>query len=201
MGIFSAFVVYVAVIFFIAHNSEVQDTFVLMPDPDGQVGQVEVITEGGSQVLSSAGESTTVTSSGKAPSAVQVMDEKTLAETFSAALDAEPLPPEKFILYFNPNSIELTPASQALLSSILTSIEQRESVDIAINGHSDRVGSEEYNLTLSLQRAERVKQFLQEWDISPDYLHVASHGEGNPLYDTPDDVAEPRNRRVEVIVR
>lgn len=201
MELVAGYLAIVALFFFLGHNPEVQDTVVLMPDPDGQVGQVEVMTDAGSQVLSKAGEATTITSSRRAPSAVQIMDEESISELFTAALDAEPLPPQKFILYFKPGSNDLNDASYVQLGSILTAIKQRESVDIAINGHSDRVGSEELNIALSLKRAEQVREYLLEGDVAAEYLHVSSHGEGNPLVPTPDDVAEPRNRRVEVIVR
>ena len=42
---------------------------------------------------------------------------------------------------------------------------------------------------------------LEKNGINQDYLEVTSHGEGNPLVPTPDGVDEPRNRRVEVVVR
>jgi outer membrane protein OmpA-like peptidoglycan-associated protein len=77
----------------------------------------------------------------------------------------------------------------------------RESRDIGIHGHSDRTGSAEKNLDLSLRRAVAVENILLQHGINRGYLEVRSHGEGNPLVPTADGVDEPRNRRVEVVVR
>ena len=120
---------------------------------------------------------------------------------FSAALAVEPLPPEKFLLYFLPDSVQLTRESIELVPQVIASIEERKSSDIGIYGHTDRVGSETYNLTLSMQRALEIQSILASQGVRPDHMETASHGEGNPLIKTPDGVSEPSNRRVEVIVR
>jgi outer membrane protein OmpA-like peptidoglycan-associated protein len=46
-----------------------------------------------------------------------------------------------------------------------------------------------------------IQVLLIRAGIDPNVLHTAFHGEGNPFIQTPDNVAEPRNRRVEVIIR
>jgi outer membrane protein OmpA-like peptidoglycan-associated protein len=52
-----------------------------------------------------------------------------------------------------------------------------------------------------MKRARAVKTLLEEEGVDFERLETDSHGEGNPLIETADNVAEPRNRRVEVIVR
>jgi outer membrane protein OmpA-like peptidoglycan-associated protein len=56
-------------------------------------------------------------------------------------------------------------------------------------------------MALSRRRAEKVRDLLIAANIAPAVIRVAFHGEGNPLIQTVDNVPEPRNRRVEVIVR
>jgi OmpA-OmpF porin, OOP family len=68
-------------------------------------------------------------------------------------------------------------------------------------GHTDRQGSLEYNDGLSLRRAERVRAQLVRIGIAGERIGVAGRGERAPLVPTEDGVAEPRNRRVEIIVR
>ena len=46
-----------------------------------------------------------------------------------------------------------------------------------------------------------MRDILIGLGVGPDIIRIFSHGEGNPLIPTPDDVPEPRNRRVEVLVR
>ena len=176
-------------------------TIVLMADPDGHVGQVVVSTEGGSQTLSEAGQTTQVTSAEKAPTAVKTLSDDQVARMFVEALAVEPLTPKKFTLYFKPGGIELTPDSVALLPEVVAEIVRRKSADIGVHGHSDRVGAKAYNDQLSLQRAQAVRELLVEQRIDSDLIETASHGEGNPVVPTADNVAEPRNRRVEVVVR
>ncbi len=201
MAAAAPFVVLFAWLVFGIWGPEDKTRVILLEDPDGQVGQVEVVTAGGSQLLSQAGEMTVVRSAEKAPIEVRQADMVAVERTFAAALAIEPLLPEKFLLYFMPDSTELVPESRELLLRILEEINQRNSQDIGINGHSDRVGSEEYNKALSLQRALAVRELLRMQGIDQILMNTASHGEGNPLIETPDNVPEPRNRRVEVIVR
>jgi outer membrane protein OmpA-like peptidoglycan-associated protein len=114
---------------------------------------------------------------------------------------AEPPKPEIFNLYFRNGSTQLDGESLLMLSEILDSIRKRNSFDISVNGHSDRVGPASFNRRLSLQRAIRIRSLLIKAGVNPATISAASHGEGNPLIRTADNVAEPRNRRVEVIVR
>jgi outer membrane protein OmpA-like peptidoglycan-associated protein len=46
-----------------------------------------------------------------------------------------------------------------------------------------------------------VAEFLVSRGVDPIILEITSHGEGNPLIKTPDGTAEPKNRRVEIVVR
>jgi outer membrane protein OmpA-like peptidoglycan-associated protein len=68
-------------------------------------------------------------------------------------------------------------------------------------GHTDTEGTRKMNQQLGMERAMEIKKLLVAQGIDPRIIEVTSHGEGNPLIKTPDDVPEPRNRRVEVILR
>ena len=68
-------------------------------------------------------------------------------------------------------------------------------------GHTDTVGELTNNDRLSAQRAERVKTFLVDIGIPASRIQTAGRGERELLIATGDNVDEPRNRRVEIIVR
>ena len=68
-------------------------------------------------------------------------------------------------------------------------------------GHTDRVGTVPYNDALSLRRAERARDELVKAGVPADRIRVEGRGEREPLVATADEVAEPRNRRVEIDVR
>jgi outer membrane protein OmpA-like peptidoglycan-associated protein len=173
---------------------------ILVPDPDGRLGVVEVTTAGGTQRLTKAGDMTRVSGS-TAPSAVTTADPAFIRETFGEVLAAEPAPPERFILYFEAGTTSLVPASRSLLRTIAASIQRRGAIAVSISGHTDATGSDQLNDKLALERAERVRALLEEQGVASALMSVTSHGKGNPAVPTPDGASEPRNRRVEAIVQ
>ncbi len=178
-----------------------ENVFVLVPDNEGQVGTIVVSNPQGSQTLSGASESVTVASASEAPSEVEVIDEATKQEIFADVLTIEPPAPAKFLFHFKLGSAVLQPASVPVIDDATNAIKQRGSRDISVNGHTDRSGDEAYNMRLSIRRAEKIRDMLVERGVSGEYISVDSHGEGNPVVPTEDGVAEPQNRRVEIVVR
>jgi outer membrane protein OmpA-like peptidoglycan-associated protein len=173
---------------------------VLLPDPDGQAGEIEISNKDGTSSITQAGYAVSVTS-GNAPQPAAKMSENEIKRIFAKALVATPAPPAKYILYFFWDSIELIPDSRAAIKEIITEIEKRASTDIEVSGHTDRSGTDEFNMDLSRRRAEKVRDLLVAANIAPAAIRVAFYGEGVPLIQTADNVLEPRNRRVEVTVR
>ena len=179
----------------------VRSMVVLIPDPDGNVGQLVVANEGGQQVLNEKNQSVQMMDRRTAPCKVTKLSDEKIRSTFSDALAAQPLPPAKFILYFLQDSNELTDESKAVLPQIFQTIQKRGSTDIVISGHTDTVGAKEYNYKLALDRAQVTSEILVANGAVTANITVTSHGEGNPLIKTADEVAEPRNRRVEVVIK
>lgn len=178
-----------------------RQTVILMPDPDGHVGKASVITQGGQQQLEKPGDMTSVTRKAASPSPVTTADSKFISTTFGDALAAEPLPPEKFILFFETETTKLVAESKAAISDIFAAIKKRGAIRINISGHTDSAGSDQFNETLARNRANSIRDLLIQGGVSQDRMIVTSHGKGNPLIPTADGVHEPRNRRVEVTVR
>ncbi|KUG23764.1 outer membrane protein [hydrocarbon metagenome] len=174
---------------------------ILIPDPDGNVGQLSVTNEGGQQILNEKNQSVKVIDQKTSPGKVTTLGDKEIQDTFSDALAAQPLQPITVILYFLEGSDELTDKSKTVLPKIFQAIQSRSSTDIVISGHTDTVGENEYNYKLSLERAQATYKILVANGAIPANITVTSHGEGNPLIKTADEVAEPRNRRVEITIR
>ncbi len=176
-------------------------TFVLLPDPDGKVGKISVVNEQGSQTLDQEGQSVQVSSKTAAPGDIKIMDEERIRSLFGKVLDIQPLLPAKFQLYFEFDSTQLKPESLKEIDKLVQAALDRKSMDISVNGHTDKSGDTAYNYQLSLQRAMLVQKLMVEKGIDIQLILTTSHGEGNPLVPTADNVQEPRNRRVEVIIR
>lgn len=176
-------------------------TVILTPDPDGHVGKAEVVTAGGKQLLEAPNAMTTISELNTAPSSVTTASAEYMKTKFSQVLAVEPIPAEKFIIFFKNNSSEMTAESQASFFKILDGINKRKAISIKISGHTDSTGTNEFNLKLSSDRARTIKKLLTQHGFSPEKMEVSSHGERNQLVPTANNVAEPKNRRVEIIVR
>ncbi|MDD2852327.1 MAG: OmpA family protein [Desulfuromonadaceae bacterium] len=178
-----------------------QHSVILVTDPDGRIGKAEVITAGGKQLLEKPGDMTRVSGSPASPSSVMTAPPDYIAVTFAEAMAAQPLPPKKFILFFATGTTTMSTESHAAITAILTVCKKRGVTSIRISGHTDATGTDQFNEKLARERALLIRDLLLQNGINPDLITVSSHGKGNPLVPTPDGVAEPRNRRVEVIVQ
>ena len=176
---------------------------VLLPNPDGKVGSLEVSDTKGSeaQTLDQPWQSTQTSILTGAPGTPKVLEEKQVREMFQQALEVQPLQPVTYIMYFNRGSANLTADSVKLIPEVIEIIKTRASKNVIIIGHTDSVGSAEYNRTLSLRRARAVAAALVAKGVDRENIEVTYYGKGNPLIPTPDGVSEPQNRRVEVTVR
>lgn len=171
-------------------------TVVLLPDLDGHVGELTVNDK--------EGEAVTLTEANQAVSgsgSVTTLSDEQVQSTFGEALAAQPLPTARFLLYFFSDSSELKPESEAELPAVIQAWRDRASTDVSVIGHSDALGEKQYNYDLSVRRAKKVRDLLVKAGMPGDIIEMTSHGEENPLVPAPDGKAEPRNRRVEVLVR
>ncbi len=187
-----------------ATNRPKRDLVILLPDPDGKGGAVTVTTKGGSQILEQPGYATEVESAEKAPLSPRPVSQNEIDDLFGAALAAQPDATDRFasfILFFEHDTVRLTKESKELLPEVLKSIKARKSNEIYIVGHTDLVGTEEYNIELSSKRARYVRDLLVSNGIKASSLFVWHCGKARPLVPTRDGVSEPRNRRVEIIAR
>ena len=134
-------------------------------------------------------------------SPAKTLDYQSPLRNFGEVLAIEPAPAKVFTLLFESGTAQLRPDALAQLEAIVNAATQKGTVRVSISGHSDATGSAQLNDTLSRQRAEQVQALLLERGVAAQLLDVSSHGKNNPLVPTPDGVAEPRNRRVMVVVR
>ena len=101
-------------------------------------------------------------------------------------------------IYFKFNSAEIEPESYPLLNQIGRVLERHKEWKLEIAGHTDSIGTEEYNLKLSQRRAEAVRKYLLEhFDIFARNLIAKGYGESRPIADNGTSEGRARNRRVE----
>lgn len=121
-----------------------------------------------------------------------------LSPALPSATEAEPAPPVVLRnLFFATGSAELRPESGEELRRLKSLLDKNPDLKIRINGHTDNVGDEQANLTLSEARAKAVYDWLIANGIDAQRLRFQGFGESRPIdaNDTPE--GRQRNRRTE----
>jgi outer membrane protein OmpA-like peptidoglycan-associated protein len=177
-----------------------QNLVVLLSQDNGVDARIVVTNTAGSQELALAYAAVRLEGPNTAPSPFS-MDPAEARRIFGQVLDTLPLAQWSVALYFDFNSLNLTPESRALLPEIAQMILSRRSTDVSLTGHTDTTGTRQVNYQFGLDRAAEVKEFLRTLGVDPANLFLSSHGDADLLVKTGPNMNEPRNRRVEVIVR
>jgi outer membrane protein OmpA-like peptidoglycan-associated protein len=120
---------------------------------------------------------------------------------FRRAIAAQPILPQHFRLYFILGSDRLIPESVAAYRSVFDDIEKRPVYQVEVIGYTDTLGDLRFNQALSLSRATAIRAALVRDGVDPAAISVAGRGKLDLLVPTADQVAEARNRRVEITVR
>jgi outer membrane protein OmpA-like peptidoglycan-associated protein len=173
-------------------------TVVLLPEKDGRQTAVSVKQGDREVILDQPYAAARTTQLGPRAYAASPQD---VDAQFGPALAARPARAVSFTLYFVEGKDEFTDQSKQVVSGILTEIAKRPVPDILVIGHTDTVGSDQANDVLGQQRAEIVRVALIKLGIVPDDIRALSRGKRSLAVQTPNGVAEPLNRRVEIIVR
>lgn len=176
----------------------VSERVVLLPSPDGRPTAITVRDARGETVLDQpfAG----LERRGNEFKPLKSSEAEVEAK-FGAALAAQPARPRSFVLYFDGGSEVLTADSAAELAMIKREITERPASEVMVIGHTDTVGGQEANDKLSLKRAAAVREILIAAGVPSQKIETAGRGEREPLVPSGDEIAEPKNRRVEISVR
>jgi peptidoglycan-associated lipoprotein len=170
---------------------------VLLDNPDGSVGAITFTDSKGTIAVNRAKNAVNLDSA----TAPYLQDEAIIQKDFGAAIAARPLLPVSYLLYFESGGVQLTAESQALIAKIVGDAAKRPAPDISVIGHTDTAGEPDANEKLGLQRAQAVSQLIAGAGLKAVEITVTSHGERDLLVRTPDNTAEPKNRRVEITLR
>jgi OmpA-OmpF porin, OOP family len=171
----------------------------LLPDEDGTVGRAGVSNQAGAVELVDA-RSAAVVEKGRAPQLVTLMSEAEVKQKFGETLASLPAAPIRFTVYFQFDSDALTDESRRLVPRILAMVKERSAREVTVVGHTDRMGSTPENFALGLKRATTVRNLLTSAGLNSSIVDVTSLGESDPVVRTANGQAEPRNRRVEIVV-
>jgi outer membrane protein OmpA-like peptidoglycan-associated protein len=103
-------------------------------------------------------------------------------------------------VHFDFDKATLRPDAIVILDKAVGLLKSQERVVVEVAGHTDSVGSEEYNQGLSERRANSVKDYLISQGVSATRLTARGYGESQPVASNDTDAGRAQNRRVELIV-
>ena len=103
-------------------------------------------------------------------------------------------------VYFATDKYNINNASQETLNKLIGVFKEYPDTDILVVGHTDSVGTEEYNMTLSKNRAYAVTNYIISKGISESRLNTNWFGESQPMHDNSTAEGRAKNRRVNVAI-
>ena len=103
-------------------------------------------------------------------------------------------------LLFDVNKFDVKPASRENLVNLAVILNKYPDTLILIEGHTDNTGPDDYNMTLSQNRANAVAAVLAGQQVDATRFTVIGYGEGQPLYDNETVEGRQGNRRVDIAI-
>src|SRR5262249_4615806 len=116
-----------------------------------------------------------------------------------AAPAPSPPPPQIFLVFFDWDRADITPAGMEVLRQAANAYKAGGSVRLQVTGYTDLSGSPSYNQRLSGRRANNVANALANLGVTRSDMAVTGRGENDPRVPTLQGVREPQNRRVEIV--
>lgn len=174
-------------------------SLLLLPDEAGGHGAVAVLEANGKPVDAVVSQPDSRTKLGTASPTTRPAGELKADEL--ALLSGMPPPPRSYVLYFVEGTTDLAPESRPVLEELKGEIARRPGVDVEVTGHTDTVGNADDNDALSQRRAEEILNLLATVGIDRSLMTAVGRGERELRVPTMDNIENPLNRRVEVLVR
>jgi outer membrane protein OmpA-like peptidoglycan-associated protein len=129
----------------------------------------------------------------------ELMEGKTIAVTYAPTI-TDQVSSKSFQIQFETGSAVIKPQSYTVLDEILKSTVVAENLKVGVYGHTDNVGNDAANQTLSEQRATSVKSYLESKGITSARIESKGMGSSKPVADNTTAQGKAQNRRVEIVL-
>ncbi len=169
----------------------------LMYSEDGTVDPSE--TEQVEEVRIAKAFSTPKVDAVSLPSSKESPPEGVVPQDVTLSTEAIPSPieaPQETEVYFSLNGTVLSDEAKTQIQQQLDSLPDGWEGTVRIEGHTDPQGTETYNQSLGLKRAETVQQYVVDRGLSDDKIQITSLGETSPLCQEQEESCYSQNRRV-----
>jgi outer membrane protein OmpA-like peptidoglycan-associated protein len=111
--------------------------------------------------------------------------------------------PEKILIYFQFNEAKFKPDLQTdnIIIPFKAWIDKYQGSMLHVTGHTDLVGTNDYNYKLGLKRAKIVEEYLENKGINASRMIIESKGETEPAADNLTEEGRAKNRRTEISIK
>ena len=104
------------------------------------------------------------------------------------------------LVLFDFNKYEVKNKVKRSLNTLAKALEENPDIRIKIDGYTDFIGSEGYNLELSVKRAKAIKNYLVDRGVKSSNISIEGYGKQNPIANNATAAGRAKNRRVEFII-
>ncbi|MEA2264182.1 MAG: hypothetical protein QOJ51_7007 [Acidobacteriaceae bacterium] len=101
---------------------------------------------------------------------------------------------------FDTAKYTLKPEAREKLAKVSGILLAYPNLKVQVEGYTDNIGSDQYNLTLSQQRGDAVRAYLVSQGVSPENITATGYGMSNPIADNATSAGRAQNRRVQMVV-
>ena len=102
---------------------------------------------------------------------------------------------------FDFDKVHLRPEGEAKVDHAVRVMQENPSMRVVVEGYTDSIGSDAYNMQLSERRAETVRDYMVKKGISPSRITTRGFGKSNPIASNKTAAGRAENRRVEIIAQ
>lgn len=103
-------------------------------------------------------------------------------------------------ILFDFDSYSVKESVKNSLDRLAKALRENEEIKLKVDGHTDYIGSDQYNFNLSLKRANSIKNYLISKGVNYKNISIEGYGKQNPIASNKTEIGRARNRRVEFII-
>jgi len=112
-----------------------------------------------------------------------------------------PAPARTYLVFFDWDKADLSPRARQIIADAAQASTKVAVTRIDVGGHADNTGTPQYNMGLSLRRANNVAAELVRLGVPKNIIDIMAYGDTKPLVPTGPQTREPQNRRVEIVLK
>ena len=172
----------------------------LLPEENGKVGTISLIDNKGMEhIINKPYTALEISDNGAIKDSIE--NEKEISLRYKTLMEVLPKKLQNYYFFFSSGSADLTSEQKKEIQDVAKTIASNTIHQVICIGHSDSTGTPEGNEKVSSDRAKNVANELIANGIKSEIITLEYYGDANPLVKTKQNVANEKNRRVEIILK